>query len=73
MTTSHSIISSQPPPRAKPLTAATIGFLTRLMRSHVANWSRSYMLDRGLLGHVADVRAGGPRALAAGEQDHVDG
>ena len=43
ITTSQSIMSSQPPPRAKPLTAATIGFLVRLIRSHVANWSRVYI------------------------------
>jgi hypothetical protein len=42
---------AQPPPSAKPLTAATIGFLTRLMRSHVANWSRSYIssIDRSAM------------------------
>ena len=72
MITSQSIMSSQPPPSAQPLTAATIGFLIRLMRSHVANWSRSYISIADALGHVADVGAGGPRPFAAGEQDDVD-
>ena len=37
---SHSMASSQPPPRAKPLTAAMIGFLNRVMRS----WPRAKKL-----------------------------
>ncbi|MNU09645.1 hypothetical protein D3C72_2563310 [compost metagenome] len=37
MMKSHSMASSQPPPRANPLTAAMIGFLNRVMRS----WPRA--------------------------------
>ena len=37
---SHSMASSQPPPKAKPLTAAMIGFLNRVIRS----WPRAKKL-----------------------------
>ena len=69
----QAIASSQPPPKAKPLTAAMTG-LPRFSMScgEALPVSRLVLgLGRGVVGHFADVRAGGERLVAGAGQDHA--
>ena len=73
MMKSHIIASSQPPPSAKPATAAMIGLRQRVMRSQVPMKSLDVGLHVGLGLHLLDVGAGGEGLLRAGQHDAADG
>ena len=72
MMKSHIIASSQPPPSAKPATAAIIGLRQRLTRSQGAMKSSSIHLDEARATHLLDVGAGGEGLLRAGQDDAAD-
>ena len=70
---SHIIASSQPPPSAKPATAAITGFFTRSTVSQRAA-DEVFQQRRGMRAvlHLLDVGTGGEGALVAGQHDGAD-
>jgi hypothetical protein len=74
MMKSHIIASSQPPPRAKPLTAAITGLRMRADGFPVAGDVVALVdVGKGVFGHGADVGAGGKGLFAAGDDHAADG
>ena len=69
---SHIIASSQPPPSAKPATAAMTGFRTRTRSPSRADEVAQQRLGEGPVLHLLDVGAGGERLLGAGQHDRAD-
>ena len=72
MMKSHIMASSQPPPSAKPATAATIGLRTRASRLVIGGVVGAEDVDIRLVRHLLDVGAGGERLVRAGDQDAAD-
>ena len=72
MMRSHIIASSQPPPSAKPATAAITGLRARAIAIPVGGEVVDEDVDVGLVRHLLDVGAGGERLLRAGDQDAAD-
>ncbi len=70
---SQAMASSQPPPRAKPETAAITGLLIAAQPVPVVDKGIVQHVDHRRLGHLLDVRAGGKGALVAGDDDGADG
>ena len=62
---SHIMASSQPPPSAKPATAAITGLRHAPTRSQSAMKSLEVDVHVGLVRHLLDVGAGGERLLAS--------
>ena len=63
------IASSQPPPSARPFTAATTGFGQAAIAFPQAMRVPQHHLDRAALGEIADICAGCENPLGAGEHD----
>ncbi len=72
MMKSHIIASSQPPPSAKPATAAMIGLRTRAQPLLVGGVVGAENVDIGLVRHLLDVGAGREGLVRSGEQDAAD-
>ena len=72
MMKSHCIASSQPPPSAKPATAAITGLRAFAVASQVADEVAHEHVDDGLVRHLLDVGAGREGLLGAGEQHAAD-
>ena len=69
MMKSHSSASSQPPPRAKPLTAAMMGFADQANLVPGRQEIVHVEIGEGFLRHLGDVGAGRKGARAAGDDD----
>ena len=72
MMMSHCIASSQPPPSAKPATAAITGLRMRAMRVPVRREILLVHVHVALARHLLDVGAGGERLLRAGDDHAAD-
>ena len=70
---SHDIASSQPPPRAKPRTAAMSGTPIAQIRSQASNRPLGRQPLRGLVGELEDVGTGSERPVAGAGQDDGPG
>ena len=64
--------SSQPPPSAKPATAATTGLRAAAARCQFARKIAEKDLGELLVGHLLDVGAGRERLVRAGDHDAAD-
>ena len=72
MMRSHCIASSQPPPSAKPATAAITGLRGVGGAMPVGGKIAEEGLGEGLVGHFLDVGAGGERLVRAGDHHAAD-
>ena len=72
MMRSHCMASSQPPPSAKPATAAMIGLRAVDGAIPVAREVAGEHVREGFVGHLLDVGAGRERLLGAGDDHATD-
>ena len=69
---SHIIASSQPPPSAKPATAAMIGFFDAGKPSQAATKSSKHTSRIAKSGHLLDIGARGERLVGPGDDNGPD-